>query len=259
MKTLTKNCVNWVKEYFANLGQTKAVVGISGGKDSTVVAAICVAALGKENVFGVMMPNGVQKDISDSQAVINHLGIKGFTVNIGNAFNDLCNEICLGQELTYDTKTNLPARLRMSTLYAVGQTLGAMVANTCNLSEDYAPGGYATLFGDNAGSFAPIQDLTVTEVREIGDDLGLPANLVHKVPVDGLQPLTDEQKISNQTGIKNWTYERFDKLIRCQEHDFTPEEVEILKKGALAGKFKRDIVQIQHFRTARPNFFDLVV
>jgi len=134
----------------------------------------------------------------------------------------------------------------------------ALVANTCNLSEDYAPGGYATLFGDNAGSFAPIQDLTVTEVREIGDELGLPANLVHKVPVDGLQPLTDEQKISNQTGIKNWTYERFDKLIRCQEHDFTPEEVEILKKGALAGKFKRDIVQIPKFKTNLPNIFDVL-
>lgn len=258
MNTLTKNCVNWIKDYFKTTGQTKAVLGISGGKDSTVVAGLCVAALGKENVYGVMMPCGTQADIADSKAVIEYLGIKGFEVNIGNAFNDLCNEMCLGQELSYDTKTNLPARLRMSTVYAVGQTLGAMVANTCNLSEDYAPGGYATLFGDNAGSFAPIQELTVTEVIEMGEDLGLPYNLIHKTPVDGLQPLTDEQKIAKQTGIPGWTYARFDKLIRGEKHDFTDDEVEILRKGAQAGKFKRDIVQIPRFRVARPNVFEVI-
>lgn len=256
MNTLTGACIEWIKNFFVEHNQTKAVIGISGGKDSTVVAGLCVAALGKDNVIGVMMPNGEQKDINDSQSIIKHLGIKSFTVNIGNAFNALCNEICLGETLSYDTVTNLPARLRMSTLYAVAQTVGGMVANTCNLSEDYAPGGYATLFGDNAGSFAPIQDLTVTEVIEIGEDLGLPFNLIHKVPVDGLQPFTDEQKISKQTGISNWTYARFDKLIRGEKHDFTQEEVEILIKGAKAGKFKRDIVQISRFKSGRENFFE---
>lgn len=242
MKELTKNVVNWVKEYFANLGQTKAVVGISGGKDSTVVAAICVAALGKENVFGVMMPNGVQKDISDSQAVINHLGIKGFTVNIGNAFNDLCNEICLGQELTYDTKTNLPARLRMSTLYAVGQTLGAMVANTCNLSEDIV--GYATLYGDSAGSFAPLSHLTTEEVIEIGDDLGMPTELVHKTPIDGLQPLTDEDKLG-------FTYHEVNELIRKNVKG--PNYDKIMKMYK-ANKFKTDIIRIPYFDPKLPNY-----
>ena len=258
MKTLTHNCVNWTKSILEKNHQTKVVIGISGGKDSSVVAAICAKAIGPENVIGVMMPCGIQKDIGDSQKLIDFLGIKRTTVNIGNAFNDLCNAINLGVELSYDTKTNLPARLRMSTLYAVAQTVGGFVANTCNLSEDYAPGGYATLFGDNAGSFAPIQDMTVSEVIEVGEDLGLPYNLLHKTPIDGLQPLSDEEKIAKQTGIKGWTYARFDKLIRGEKHDFTPEEVEILRKGAQAGKFKRDIVQIPKFKTHRPNIFDVL-
>ena len=258
MKTLTRNVVNWTKSILEKNHQTKVVIGISGGKDSSVVAAICAKAIGPENVIGVMMPCGIQKDIGDSQKLINFLGIKSTTVNIGNAFNDLCNAINLGVELSYDTKTNLPARLRMSTLYAVAQTVGGFVANTCNLSEDYAPGGYATLFGDNAGSFAPIQDMTVSEVIEVGEDLGLPYNLLHKTPIDGLQPLSDEEKIAKQTGIEGWTYARFDKLIRGEKHDFTPEEVEILRKGAQAGKFKRDIVQIPKFKTHRPNIFDVL-
>lgn len=258
MKTLTRNVVNWTKSILEKNHQTKVVIGISGGKDSSVVAAICAKAIGPENVIGVMMPNGIQKDIGDSQKLIDFLGIKSTTVNIGNAFNDLCNAINLGVELSYDTKTNLPARLRMSTLYAVAQTVGGFVANTCNLSEDYAPGGYATLFGDNAGSFAPIQDMTVTEVIEVGEDLGLPYNLLHKTPIDGLQPLSDEEKIAKQTGIEGWTYARFDKLIRGEKHDFTPEEVEILRKGAQAGKFKRDIVQIPKFKTHLPNIFDVL-
>ena len=258
MKTLTRNCVNWTKSILEKNHQTKIVIGISGGKDSSVVAAICAKAIDPENVIGVMMPCGIQKDIGDSQKLIDFLGIKSTTVNIGNAFNDLCNAINLGVELSYDTKTNLPARLRMSTLYAVAQTVGGFVANTCNLSEDYAPGGYATLFGDNAGSFAPIQDMTVSEVIEVGEDLGLPYNLLHKTPIDGLQPLSDEEKIAKQTGLKGWTYARFDKLIRGEKHDFTPEEVEILRKGAQAGKFKRDIVQIPKFKTHRPNIFDVL-
>ena len=258
MKTLTRNCVNWTKSILEKNHQTKVVIGISGGKDSSVVAAICAKAIGPENVIGVMMPCGIQKDIGDSQKLIDFLGIKSVTVNIGPAFEALCNSMNLGQELSYDTLTNLPARLRMSTLYAVAQTVGGFVANTCNLSEDYAPGGYATLFGDNAGSFAPIQDMTVSEVIEVGEDLGLPYNLLHKTPIDGLQPLSDEEKIAKQTGIEGWTYARFDKLIRGEKHDFTPEEVEILRKGAQAGKFKRDIVQIPKFKTHRPNIFDVL-
>lgn len=252
MMKLTQDCVEWIK----SLGIKQAVIGISGGKDSSVCAALCVAALGKENVLGVMMPNGVQKDIADSQKLCAHLGIKNMTVNIGGAFDALLNAIAPRDEISYDTITNLPARLRMSTLYAVAQTYGGWVANTCNLSEDYAPGGYATLFGDSAGSFAPIQDLTVTEVIKIGEDLGLPYDLIHKTPVDGLQPLSDEQNIAKQTGISDWTYARFDKLIRGEKHDFTNAEVEELILGAARGKFKRDIIQIPRFKSGLENFFE---
>lgn len=256
MKELTKNVIDWIKENTKRIGSTRAIVGISGGKDSTVVAALCVEALGKENVFGLLMPNGEQKDISDSYKVVDHLGIEFDIVNIGDAFREIGASI--PDFFNSDAaRTNLPARLRMSTLYAYGQTIGATVMNTCNLSEDYAPGGYATLFGDSAGSLAPIQDLTVTEVIGIGEDLKLPNELIRKVPVDGLQPLSDEEKISKQTGISNWTYARFDKLIRCETHDFTDAEVEILKQGALSGKFKRDIIQIPRFNAGKLNFFEL--
>lgn len=247
MKTLTRNVVNWTKAILEKNRQTKVVIGISGGKDSSVVAAICAKAIGPENVIGVMMPNGEQKDIADSQSLIAHLGIKSTTVNIGNAFNDLCNAINLGVELSYDTKTNLPARLRMSTLYAVAQTVGGFVANTCNLSEDTV--GYATLYGDNAGSFAPISKLTTEEVMEIGDDLGLPFELVHKVPIDGLQPKTDEDKLG-------FTYHEVNELIRKGiKGPHFDKIMDMYRKN----KFKLDIVRIPYFDPHLPNAIETMM
>lgn len=247
MKTLTRNCVNWTKSILKKNHQTKVVIGISGGKDSSVVAAICAKAIGPENVIGVMMPNGEQKDIADSQRLIAHLGIKSTTVNIGNAFNDLCNAINLGVELSYDTMTNLPARLRMSTLYAVAQTVGGFVANTCNLSEDTV--GYATLYGDNAGSFAPISKLTTEEIMEIGDDLGLPFELVHKVPIDGLQPKTDEDKLG-------FTYHEVNELIRKGIKGKNADKImDMYRKN----KFKLDIVRIPYFDPHLPNAIETMM
>lgn len=222
------------------IGEKKWVVGISGGKDSTVVAALAARIFGKENVIGIMMPNGEQKDISDSIAVCEFLNIPNFTVNIKNCFggivqeleNNFCNRIRV-RELSYDTITNLPARLRMATLYAVAQTIGGIVLNTSNASENTV--GFATLYGDHAGSYAPIQSLTVTEIRQLGDWLGLPHNLVHKVPVDGLQEKTDEDKL----GFK---YEDLDRYIR---EDVGTEEfkskIDILYRK---NRFKTNIVQI---------------
>lgn len=247
MKTLTRNVVNWTKSILEKNHQTKVIIGISGGKDSSIVAAICAKAIGPENVIGVMMPNGEQKDIADSQKLIAHLGIKSTTVNIENAFNDLCNAINLGVELSYDTLTNLPARLRMSTLYAVAQTVGGFVANTCNLSEDTV--GYATLYGDNAGSFAPISKLTTEEVMEIGDDLGLPFELVHKVPIDGLQPKTDEDKLG-------FTYHEVNELIRKGIKGPHFEKImDIYRKN----KFKLDIVRIPYFDPHLPNAIETMM
>ena len=247
MKTLTRNVVNWTKAILEKNRQTKVVIGISGGKDSSVVAAICAKAIGPENVIGVMMPCGIQKDIGDSQKLIDFLGIKSTTVNIGNAFNDLCNAINLGVELSYDTKTNLPARLRMSTLYAVAQTVGGFVANTCNLSEDTV--GYATLYGDNAGSFAPISKLTTEEVMEIGDDLGLPFELVHKVPIDGLQPKTDEDKLG-------FTYHEVNELIR---KGIKGPHFEKIMDMYRKNKFKLDIVRIPYFDPHLPNAIETMM
>ena len=197
--------VEWIRNYFEENGKTcKAVVGISGGKDSSIAAALCAEALGKDRVVGVLMPNGVQRDISDSRKLVEFLGIPYVELNIGEAFEAMKQmltgsekllSICGLDGISRDTEINLPPRLRMATLYAVGQMLpgGARVVNTCNASEDYV--GYSTKYGDAAGDFSPLSHLFVHEVRQIGDVLGLPAELVHKTPSDGLSGQDDEQKL----------------------------------------------------------------
>ena len=188
--------VKWIKEWFEkNGGYSKtAVIGISGGKDSTVAAALCVEALGKNQVIGVLMPNGRQYDIADSYAVINTLGIQHFEINIKNAYNSICDEIKeYTKILSSQCTINLPARLRMSTLYAVSQCVGGRVVNTCNLSEDYI--GYSTRWGDSVGDFAPLANFTTDEVIKIGLELGLPYDLVYKAPSDGLCGKTDEDSL----------------------------------------------------------------
>lgn len=199
--------VDWIREFFeANGKDCKAVIAISGGKDSSVVAALCCEALGKDRVYGVLLPNGEQKDIDAAKLLVSHLGIEHRIVNIRAAYDGLVNEMkSVGLDVTEQMTTNLPARLRMATVYAVSQTMNGRVANTCNLSEDWV--GYATRYGDGAGDFSPLSNLTVQEVRAVGDVLGLPKELVYKVPVDGLTPLTDEEKLG-------FTYDTLDKYIR---------------------------------------------
>lgn len=192
----TKNeIVNWIRRYFAvNGSKCNAVVGISGGKDSSVVAALCAEALGPDRVFGVLMPCGEQADIADSERLVKHLGIQSCVVNIKDAVDAILSRIG-GEAASEQTKTNLPARIRMATLYAVAQSLenGGRVANTCNRSEDYV--GYSTKFGDSAGDFSPLANLMVHEVIQIGHELGLPADLVEKTPSDGLCGRTDEDNL----------------------------------------------------------------
>lgn len=202
------NVVQWIREWFYNNGpQANAVIGISGGKDSTIIAALLVKALGKDRVIGVMMPNGVQPDISDSEKVIELLGIKGYEINIYDQYNAEVSALReAGIEPTKDTLINIGPRLRMTTLYAVAQALpnGGRVCNTCNKSEDYI--GYSTKYGDAAGDFSPCADFTVTEMLQIGDALGLPYDLVHKTPSDGLCGKTDEDNLG-------FTYAELDKYI----------------------------------------------
>lgn len=208
-KRVKDEIVEWITDWFEENGNgCKAVVGVSGGKDSSVVAALCVAALGKDRVIGVLMPNGEQSDIKYSHMLCDHLGIKNYTVNVGPAINgvlDSIHENAADIEVTEQATTNLPARIRMATLYAVSQSVNGRVANTCNLSEDWV--GYSTKFGDAAGDFSPLSRLTVSEVKAIGRELGLPAELVDKTPSDGLCGKTDEMNLG-------FSYDVFDKYIR---------------------------------------------
>ena len=202
-------CVLWIRDFFERNGKgCNAVVGISGGKDSSVVAALCVEALGRERVIGVLMPQGVQPDIEAAYLLVNHLGIKHYVVNIKNAVDDVLKSISALPEISRQTRVNLPARIRMATLYAVSQSINGRVANTCNLSEDYV--GYATRYGDGAGDFSPLCNLTVTEVKEIGRVLGLPEILITKTPIDGLSGKSDEENLG-------FTYDVLDRYILTGE------------------------------------------
>ena len=201
----TKNeCVRWIRDFFQKNGPgCNAVVGISGGKDSSIVAALCVEALGKDRVIGVLMPNGEQADIDMAKLLVDHLGIRSYTVNIKDAFDGVVKNIPF--ELSEQSRNNLAPRIRMATLYAVSQSNNGRVANTCNLSEDWV--GYSTRYGDSVGDFSPCSNLTVREMKEIGHLLGLPEVLVEKVPIDGLCGKTDEDNLG-------FTYAELDRYIR---------------------------------------------
>ena len=250
------------------------VVGISGGKDSTIVAMLLCAIFGKERVYGVMMPQGEQSDIQDSIDVCDILGIRSTTVNVGGSVAAITDEIYKNRSNsgiypTKDMDINLPARIRMATLHAIGQCVNGRVINTSNLSEDMV--GYATQFGDNAGAYAPLQGLTVTEVKALGkyliEVLGIedkeysaPAQnryvsipnkkrlieLIDKTPVDGLQAQTDEQRLG-------FTYADLDKFIRLDEGSY--EFKEMIRKKYKQNKFKLEIVQMpQPDFSYLPNF-----
>lgn len=209
VETATEGIIKWIQKWFETNGKgCNAVIGISGGKDSTVCAGLLVKALGKDKVIGVLMPNGVQSDISDSEYICNFLGIKYYFINIANAYNDILksiNNVNNGLEVSQQTKENLPPRLRMSTLYAISQSSNGRVCNTCNMSEDWV--GYSTRYGDSVGDFSPLSNYTVTEVKEIGHYLGLPARLVDKTPADGLCGKSDEDNLG-------FTYRELDDYIR---------------------------------------------
>ena len=240
-KLVKDQVVQWIRDWFDENGKgCNAVLGISGGKDSSVVAALCAEALGKDHVIGVMMPNSVQPDIEDSRRLVAHLGIRSCCVNIGDTYNTLIEAVkeqlgTLGVEVSSQTVINLPPRLRMSTVYAVSQSLNGRVANTCNLSEDWV--GYSTRYGDAAGDFAPLGGLTVQEVVAIGLELGLPRDLVLKTPSDGLCGKTDEDNLG-------FTYATLDKYIRtgvCED----PATKELIDRKHRQNLFK--LKPIPHF------------
>lgn len=211
-KKVTADIVQWIRNWFDKNGRgCNAIIGISGGKDSSVVAALCVEALGKDRVIGVLMPNGEQADIDMSLLLCRHLGIEYVTVNIKAGYDALLESI--SREIgtpSNDTVINLAPRVRMATLYAVCQSRNGRVANTCNLSEDWV--GYSTRYGDSVGDFSPLSMICVREVKQIGRVLGLPEVLIEKVPIDGLCGQTDEDKLG-------FTYATLDRYIREGEID----------------------------------------
>lgn len=188
--------VKWIQDYFIENGPgAKAVIGISGGKDSTVAAALCVEALGSARVIGVLMPEGYQSDIGDSYRICDWLGIEAIEININGACSSIYREmnyqnLDISKPVVY---TNLPARIRMTTLYAVAASVGGRVCNTSNLSEIFV--GYSTKWGDGVGDFGPLRNCTVDEVIDLGRQLGLPEDLLVKAPADGLSGKTDEENM----------------------------------------------------------------
>ncbi len=232
-KKVKDQCVAWIRDFFENNGKDcNAVVGISGGKDSSVVAALCVEALGKDRVIGVLMPQGVQHDIDMAQLLVNHLGIKHYVVNVKDAVDGVLSSLPKEIEITSQTVQNIPPRVRMTTLYAVSQSCNGRVANTCNLSEDWV--GYSTRYGDSVGDFSPMSFLTVTEVKQIGYELGLPKELVDKTPIDGLCGKTDEENLG-------FTYAELDKYIRTGECD-NPDTKALIDRKHKANLFKLQLM-----------------
>jgi len=204
----TKNeIIKWIRDYFDENGRDcNAVVGVSGGKDSSVVATLCAGALGKDRVIGVLLPQGDQHDINFSRELVSHLGIKHFIINIKDSVASLLISMKNGNlSANRQAIINIPARIRMTALYAVSATFNGRVANTCNYSEDWV--GYSTKYGDSAGDFSPVSGLTVTEVKAVGRALGLPQKFIEKVPEDGLSGFSDEDNLG-------FTYDVLDRYIR---------------------------------------------
>lgn len=228
---IKNECVEWIRNFFESNGKDcNAVVGISGGKDSSIAAALCVEALGKDRVIGVLMPQGEQHDIDMAYLLVNHLGIKHYVVNIKDAVSGILSNLPQELQISDQSKTNIPPRIRMTTLYAVSQSCNGRVCNTCNLSEDWV--GYSTRYGDSVGDFSPLSHLTVTEVKEIGYILGLPKELVDKTPIDGLCGKTDEENLG-------FTYAELDKYIRTDEID------DLNKKELIDRKHKANLFKLE--------------
>ena len=239
-KTQHKKVVEWIKNWFIENGYgCNAIIGISGGKDSTVAAALCLEALGRDRVIGVLMPNGEQKDIGDSYEVCKTLGIKRHVVNIQQIERAFQYALLMNdfKDITEQAIINLPPRIRMTMLYFISQSRNGRICNTCNLSEDYV--GYATKYGDAAGDFAPLKSFTTEEVIAIGRDIGLPEKLLIKPPADGLCGKTDEDNLG-------FTYEVLNKYIRTGEIEDaeTKEKIDRLHK---INAFKERVIDRYEF------------
>lgn len=244
VEKITKEIIKFIRDFFDKNGKyCSAIIGISGGKDSSVVAALCAEALGKDRVVGILMPNGKQNDIDMARKLVDFLDIMNFEVNIKDAVYGVLNSLPWnGYDTSEQTIINLPARIRMTTLYAISQSLNGRVANTCNLSENWV--GYTTRYGDGAGDFSPLSNLTVTEVKEVGKILGLPYELIEKIPSDGICGKTDEDNLG-------FSYSVLDKYIRTGKID----DLELKRK--IDKMHKKNLFKFQIMPS--PNFYNLPV
>lgn len=224
---LTEQCVDWIKDWFERNGKgCKAVLGMSGGKDSTVAAALCAKALGAENVVGVAMPAEGQS-LNEADLICEHLGIRYVCAPIGDVIAGFDSvKGSLSEGFSHQAEQNIPPRVRMTMVYAISQSVGGRVVNTCNLSEDWV--GYATRWGDSVGDFSPLGHLTVQEIKGIGHYLGIPAKWVDKIPDDGLpHSCSDEQKFG-------FTYKTLDTYIRtgvCPDSEEVRAKIDRMHKG----------------------------
>lgn len=228
----TKNeIITWIRNYFRKNGpDCNAVIGISGGKDSSIVAALCCEALGNGRVIGVLMPQGVQDDIDVARDLVKHLGIKSFEINIAETVNTLlANGRAAGLCDSKQARVNLPARIRMATLFMVSQSMNGRVSNNCNASENFV--GWQTVGGDGFGQFSPLSKLTVTEVKAVGRELGLPEKFIEKAPADGLTGKTDEDNFG-------FTYAFLDRYIRTGDFGNDVETAAKIDKMHDANAFK---------------------
>lgn len=247
---IKNDMVKWIKDWFANNGgpDTPAVIGISGGKDSSVVAALCVAALGPDRVLGVLMPCGVQADLQDSYDLVNHLGIPHIEINIEPMYEAVMNGI--GEVTNPLVKGNAQARLRMTTLYAVSQERNGRVSNNCNASERFV--GYSTLYGDDAGDFSPLSDMTSNQVMSLGQRLGLPKHLWDKTPIDGLANNVVDGKTLTDEDAMGFTYKQLDEFMLTGDVQGQPEVAKLISDKHKFSEFKRR-PRISHFEYKSKN------
>ena len=251
------SCVQWIRDFFKNNGEDcNAIVGISGGKDSSVVAALCIEALGRDRVYGVLMPNGIQSDIFDSFELSKFLGLKRIEAPIGIAYDEIIGSISNVYDpntgktfpiiISEQTRINLPARLRMAMLYAISQSMNGRVANTCNYSEDYI--GYSTRYGDSVGDFSPLSMFTSEEVIEIGRKCGLPDRFIQKPPADGLCGKTDEENLGFSYKVLNHYLRRGE----CEDQEIRKRIDDLHEKNMFKLKL------MPHFDPPTKVFFDVL-
>lgn len=231
--------VQWIRDKFEKEYKGKnMVIAVSGGKDSSVVTALGVEALGKDRVKCILLPQHEQSDIKDSLEVVSNLGVEYKIVNIGKTVDSIVEEMVKsGVTPTKQALVNVPARIRMTETYFYAQCVDGIPSCNCNLSEDWV--GYSTYGGDGFGSFSPLGGLTVGEVKAIGRLLPIPQHLVEKTPSDGLCGKTDEDNLG-------FTYETLDRYIRegiCED-EATKKRIDDLHK--------RNLFKLQLMPTFRP-------